>query len=235
MIGTVNEGSDAMPTNEPYRVVVGIDYSEIGDAALLEALTLAATKVRSEVHVVNVARTYGSETYVELGASLLAISLHEASERLKSHVESKLSQFRPPAGAPADGGIERVVTHLRLTHAAEEIAQLAADLEADLVVVGTHGRRGMRRLLLGSVAEMVVRLAPAPVLVVRPKDVEAQSVPRIEPPCPRCVDVRRTSNGTAFWCEQHSERHGRRHTYHCMDRNVAARENMPLFVKGDSR
>ena len=53
-----------------------------------------------------------------------------------------------------------------------EIAQLATDLEADLVIVGTHGRRALSRLVLGSVAEVAVRLAPCPVLVMRPKAIE---------------------------------------------------------------
>jgi nucleotide-binding universal stress UspA family protein len=47
------------------------------------------------------------------------------------------------------------------------IAKLAGELPAELVVVGTHGRTGLRRLVLGSVAEAVVRTAPSSVLVVR--------------------------------------------------------------------
>jgi nucleotide-binding universal stress UspA family protein len=47
------------------------------------------------------------------------------------------------------------------------IAQLARDWNADLLVVGTHGRRGVSRLLLGSVAEGMVRVAPCPLLLVR--------------------------------------------------------------------
>jgi hypothetical protein len=104
------------------------------------------------------------------------------------------------------------------------------DVEADLVVVGTHGRRGLTRLMLGSVAEGTVRLAPCPVLVVRPKAVPA-AVPTIQPPCPRCVEARTASGGKQFWCEQHSERHGQRHTYHQGDR-VSADGGMPLVFHG---
>jgi nucleotide-binding universal stress UspA family protein len=49
----------------------------------------------------------------------------------------------------------------------EEIVALATDELADLLVIGTHGRGGMSRALLGSVADRVVRLAPCPVLTVR--------------------------------------------------------------------
>jgi len=52
-------------------------------------------------------------------------------------------------------------------HVADTIAQLARDWNADLLVIGTHGRRGVNRLLIGSVAERVVRMSPCPLLLVR--------------------------------------------------------------------
>jgi hypothetical protein len=107
-----------------------------------------------------------------------------------------------------------------------EIAQLAADVNADLVVLGTHDRRGLQHLVFGSVAENVARLAPCSVLVVRPKTIP-HPMPAIEPPCPRCLAARAESNGTQFWCEQHRERHGQRHTYHQSDR-TGAETNFPL-------
>ncbi len=58
-------------------------------------------------------------------------------------------------------------TEVRLGDAAEEIVAAAKELNADLLVVGTHGRSGLKHLLLGSVAEHVVRHAPCPVLTVR--------------------------------------------------------------------
>jgi nucleotide-binding universal stress UspA family protein len=52
---------------------------------------------------------------------------------------------------------------------ADAIVRLAQDRQADLIVMGTHGRTGLQHVLLGSVAEKVVRLAPCPVLTVRYK------------------------------------------------------------------
>ncbi len=57
-------------------------------------------------------------------------------------------------------------TALRHGHAWSEINAAAKELPADLIVIGTHGRRGIARALLGSVAEKVVRTAPCPVLTV---------------------------------------------------------------------
>jgi len=128
-------------------------------------------------------------------------------------------------GCGLSTAIRRVVSHLRSNAAGREIAQLAVDLEADLVVVGTHGRTGLARILLGSVAHAVVTQAPCPVLVVRPK--QASLVPGIEPPCPRCLETRRLTGGTQLWCDQHRAHHGQRHTYHQEDR-VGQETNFPL-------
>ncbi len=56
---------------------------------------------------------------------------------------------------------------LRFGVASEEIVAAASDADADVIVVGTHGRRGLAHTILGSVAEHVVRLSPVPVLTVR--------------------------------------------------------------------
>ena len=121
--------------------------------------------------------------HMDTGAELVTATMDDASQKLKVFVEERLAKFVEKRAAQNLGTFARAVTHIRLDAPAEEIAQLASDLEASLVVVGTHGRRGVRRLLLGSVAEGVVRLSPCATLVVRPP--EAGTVPQIEPPVPR--------------------------------------------------
>lgn len=56
-------------------------------------------------------------------------------------------------------------------YAAEEILNLVADSNADLIIMGTHGRKGIDRILFGSVAEKIVKSSPIPVMTVRPKSV----------------------------------------------------------------
>ncbi len=219
-----------MANEKPFVVVVGVDFSETGDVALTRAFERASDEKDGELHVVNVARAYGPMVHLEIGGEIETLSMEEASRKLKDFVESRLETFvreREKAKLPV---FARAVTHLRLDAPAEEIAQLASDLEADLVIVGTHGRRGMRRLLLGSVAEGVVRLAPSPVLVVRPQ-VEEALMPSIEPPCPQCLKARAESKGEKLWCQRHSEHHARPHTYHYVHRNVSARESMPMLTR----
>jgi len=63
----------------------------------------------------------------------------------------------------------RYALHIRTGDPASEIIRMAADSGADLVVMATHGRKGLRRLVLGSVAERVVREAPCAVLTLKPE------------------------------------------------------------------
>jgi nucleotide-binding universal stress UspA family protein len=224
---------ELMEASKPYVIVVGIDYSPAGDLALNRAFELATEKANAEVHIVHVLQSLTALTPMEGTVGTLApdaATLSAASEQLRRHADQRLQQYRDRVSAQGKAGnlFQRAVSHLRLDAAAHEIAQLASDLEADLVIVGTHGRRGAARLLLGSVAESVVRLAPCPVLVERHKTVD-ENVPRIEPPCPRCVDARRASGGKELWCSQHRERHAPAHTYHYNDRS-SVETNFPLTI-----
>jgi nucleotide-binding universal stress UspA family protein len=218
-----------------YIIVAATDYSPQSDLALEQAFLLAQREENAEVHVVHVLALGAPQAVppYEL-TGLEAISIPEAQEQLQRHVALRLDDFnqkqgitQPGSQKPAPfGSLGRVVCHLRFEVPHHEIAQLATDLEADLVVLGTHGRKGPSRWLMGSVAEVVVRLSPCPVLVVRPKAAPPPT-PQIEPPCPRCVEARFASQGKVFWCDQHSERHGQRHTYHQSNR-IAADATMPL-------
>lgn len=211
-----------MSTHESYVVVVGIDYSDLGELALERALPMAAARPSTEIHVV-----HAVSSLVPPHVHPDADSLQEASLKLRTYFEERLSAFVAKRGS-LEAWAPRFISHVRVDAPAEQIAQLAADLEADLVIVGTHGRRGLARVTMGSVAESVVRLAPCPVLVVRPKSIP--EIPRIEPACGECLTARRESGGAQFWCAQHSERHGRRHTYHQPDR-IARDGSMPLTFR----
>jgi len=204
-----------------YVIVVGIDYSAAAERALGEAFELSLSKRGAQLHVANV------RSAASLPAELRAARppWAEWASELREYVAHQAASFEVNAGIEP---FRQLYTHQRLGDPAHELAQLAADLEADLVVVGTHDWHGVARLVLGSVAEGVTRLAPCPVLVVRRKALPP-AVPTIEPPCPECVATRRASSGARFWCAQHSEHHGRRHTYHQGDHSGDA-TNFPLVT-----
>jgi len=210
----------------PFVIVVGLDYSELAETALMRAFELAAREPAAEVHVISVlspldaARPDASES--------LDLDIEVAVSQLERHVASSFASFsrqHPEQSTPCR---LRVVSHVRFDQAASGIVQLASDLQADLIVVGTHGRRGLTRFLLGSVSERVLRLASCAVLVMRPKAIAVQD-PVIEPPCPRCQEARQQATGE-LWCEQHRTKHGRRHTYHQYDRS-SDETNFPLVTR----
>lgn len=179
-----------------FVTVVGVDFSPMSLRALDEALTTTSLRA-GEVHAV----------YVEPERTTDLATLDAAGERLQKCAQERVSL----AGALA---VTRVVAHIRRGSPAREIAELAANLDADLVVMGSHGRHGVERFFLGSVAERVLRLCRCPVWIIRPKEHAAElKVPEIEPPCPECVARREATGGVALWCKRHSEHHIRPHRY----------------------
>lgn len=221
----------APPTTAPRKhLLVGVDYSAIGDAALDTAFSLAAADDGWEPHVASVATPYGSVLRVEVPTDDELLGIDEAAAKLQAHVTDRLARFERQRGQT----FARVVTHLRVGDPATELAQLAADLDADLVVVGTHGRRGLGRAVLGSVAERTVRFARCPVLVARAKDHYHESerdIPSIEPPCADCVEARRESGGAALWCPRHSQHHATAHRYHYIDRSSSSGSSFGLLAR----
>jgi nucleotide-binding universal stress UspA family protein len=126
-------------------VVVGVDYSETGDLAFDRAIQLCQAEPNSALHVVNVAPLH-------LAADLGFVPMLdprtrpvEVEARLRDYLQKKVSDLEAQnRSLPAP-----IEAHVRWDSPGEEIAQLAADLEADLVVVGTHGRRGLGPMPIG--------------------------------------------------------------------------------------
>ncbi|HEX2672684.1 MAG TPA: universal stress protein [Polyangiaceae bacterium] len=216
--------------NKPYTLLVGVDFSELADRALYEAFAQASQRPNSEVHVLSVLPVTGTDpgyavsVYSTLDEKPI---LDKAIQRLRAHVDEQLEKFR--LAHPEAQLNFRVISHAHVDTASHGIVQLAADLAADLIVIGTHNRKGVERFLLGSVAEATVRGARCPVLVI-PAPEKADAASTVEPPCPECVKARAASAGKEFWCEQHRERHGRRHTYHQSDRS-SRDSNFPLVFR----
>ena len=214
-------------TKKPYVVVTGTDFSKEASRALSVAYAQARRDAPAELHVLHAVFAVDTEQ-ARRAAPVPALSvqiprLDELQTQLLTHLETVLG----PSARTNDA--VRIVAHVAVEIPSVALTQFASELEADLLVVGTHGLHGVARWILGSVTEGVVRSATCPVLVVPPA-VEQLPVPQIEPPCPRCVAARRASAGAELWCEQHRERHGRRHTYYQTDR-LGAETNPPLVVR----
>lgn len=213
--------------NKPYVVVAGTDFSAHALRALELAYHHAAEHAPAELHVAHVsiaASPDGDAVQAPVpGLSLPLKTIDELRRELISHLDERLVALADYSPTKV-----RVFGHVLIDSPSLALTNLASQLEADLLVVGSQGLHGVARWLLGSVADAVIRQAACPVLVVPPEP-EALPSPVIEPPCPRCVAARQASSGAELWCEQHRQRHGRRHTYYQGDRK-AAETNFPLVA-----
>jgi len=189
-----------MSRSHRFVIVAAIDASAASDRVVSAALGFARLIAGAELHVVHVL-----ESLPVLGPQVrVAATVPSANELIESG--RKLLRRHENAARAALPEL-RVVTHLCAGTAWREVLQLAASLQADMLMVGTHDYGKVERFLLGSVAETIVKKAACPVIVVRPKDYHFKDVPEIEPPCADCVQTQRETNGEKLWCARHAGHH----------------------------
>jgi nucleotide-binding universal stress UspA family protein len=151
------------------RILIPVDGSQTSNKALTAALQLARDaggQVRL-IHLVDdLAYISGYEAYGAYSAELIDIA-----QKVGFKILDDALAIAKAAGVPAD--------QMLLEKFGEPLGDTVADAakrwNADLIVVGTHGRRGIGRMFLGSGAEQIIRLAPIHVLVVRSQDDEGHS------------------------------------------------------------
>ena len=143
------------------RILVAVDGSSASSKGLREALRLAkAGRARvCLLHVVNEFPAFAAMDGMGGAVVDLVPTLREGGKR----VLAKAKAVAAKAGVPAQTLLRERIGG----PAADPIVREARKQRADLIVLGTHGRRGVRRLVLGSDAEQVVRTASVPVLLVR--------------------------------------------------------------------
>jgi nucleotide-binding universal stress UspA family protein len=178
-----------------FVLVVPLDLADTasGGYALDQALRIARRIPDSRLHALHV-------TDKDVQDETLGL--------LRHYVEEK---------ARALGGCERqsAAVHVRKGDPAREIAQLAVDLDADLIVVGTHEALQLKTLLVGSTARRVMANATCPVVVAGPRPPpQPPHVIFIDGPCPDCVQERVATRGRAWWCARHAEPHPVLHRHH---------------------
>ena len=184
------------------RILVGLDVLEESTESLKEALAFATLIPKTHVEVVWI------PSLAYLAADLNPEETPTAT--LTSRVQEVIEEFGRSRLAAAEIQISVMVGE---GSPAESLSRIAFMHGADMIVVGSHDRRSkIEEFFLGSVAKKLVREAPCPVLVMRPRVSEA--VPTVDAPL----------RG------KQAERHaGPPHHYHYASRNVTARENMPLL------
>jgi nucleotide-binding universal stress UspA family protein len=142
------------------RILWPTDFSETSKVAGVYACTLAE-QFGAELHLLHVV-----EDVLTLipEAGMVFPPPSEYQPKVRASAEKALSNLPDASWGQANV----VVRHVRNGHPFLEIVRYAKEAEIDMIVVGTHGRTGLVHVLLGSVAEKVVRKAPCPVLTVRP-------------------------------------------------------------------
>ena len=150
------------------RILVPVDGSSTSTRGLDEAIELAkltGANLRL-IHVVD-ALTFatGSELYGAYAGDLIP-KMREFGEQILEDARTRVQK----RGVKVDS---LLIDHLP-NRLSDTVVEQARDWGADLIVIGTHGRRGVGRMLLGSDAEQIVRTAPVPVLLVRAAGVEGK-------------------------------------------------------------
>ena len=156
----MSQGSEA----NTRRIVVGVDMSETGDHALREGMRWCRELPGAELHVATVIPT-PSDLHSAKKIDVLSNEIRLRFDQLRGHVQTVCA---PPADAEAF--TQEIVFHVRLGEPASALHQVAVDVNADLIIVGTHARKGISKMLLGSVAEELIRTARMPVEIAHPKD-----------------------------------------------------------------
>jgi len=141
------------------KILCAVDFAENSPQVADYARTLTEA-FQAEIHVVYVAPTLAQ--YV--GFQIAPSSIENFVGEIISGAEQTMDTFLNENFAP-----EQAQGHVLSGYAAEEILTFANEHNVDLIVMGTHGRKGIDRILFGSVAEKVVKSASMPVLTLRPR------------------------------------------------------------------
>ncbi len=150
------------------RILLSTDFSECSVQATQHAFYLAA-QLGAELHMLHVIEDlravvpdyhYGAVEWPK-----------ELFEQMQSRAQSSLKEL---VAAQGEAQQQYPVLAVRQGRPFEQIVEYAEQHHVDLIVIGSHGRTGLGRLLMGSVAERVVRHASCPVLVVHPAVIESE-------------------------------------------------------------
>jgi nucleotide-binding universal stress UspA family protein len=143
------------------RILVPVDGSSTSDFALREAIEFVIDQ-KAELRIIHVIEDVAPVWDVEF------LNFNEIREALRQAGKNMLAKAEAVARDAAIKAETRLIEATPPgTRIASMIAAEAKAWPADMIVIGTHGRRGVDHLLMGSVAEGVVRISPAPVLLIR--------------------------------------------------------------------
>jgi nucleotide-binding universal stress UspA family protein len=143
------------------KILYATDYSKASDRALEEAINLAKQN-EAELLVVHVLEPIPYAAGEEFGGAELYLKLEDATKRESQTTMDKLIRRLQRSKVKAKSLLLRGSAH-------DQIVKAAKSKKVDMIVIGTHGRTGLSKLFMGSVAAKVVSTATCPVVTVRGK------------------------------------------------------------------
>lgn len=162
--------SNACPVIRPVRqramyhhILIAIDGSELANKGLKQGLELAST-LDAEVTIVTVSEPWAAGMYDAMGWT---VGYESSPEYRKLREEDAQKILQPAAAAAKAAGVACTTQHVLDRYAADGIIETAGKQGCDLVVMASHGRRGIGRLLIGSQTNEVLTRGTIPVLVIR--------------------------------------------------------------------
>jgi len=195
--------------SSPQIIVAAIEFDSTADPVWSLAKTMAEGR-EAHVHLAHVVR--GSEGYARSHPEVISKLLQEGQSELQAWLAARISADNPFCN--------QLTLGIVLGKTADALVQVATDVDADMLVLGTHGRKGVERLVLGSIAAQVFRLAPCSVLVARTKDYHGLTKsPSIAPRGPHHVGA--SKEGA--------------HTYHYHRANPYSTYDSSIYPTGTSR
>jgi nucleotide-binding universal stress UspA family protein len=161
-----SDSTEAVPDIKPInKVLVPLDGSSFAEYAL-ETAQLALSSRQLQIHLVRIPEsiTWSTTPYAGGAAHYQMIDTYMEAAR------DEAKEYLAKVAVQLEERGHTVTSEVRDGVIADEIAAAADEQRVDLVVVATHGRTGFRRLVMGSVAERILREASAPLMMVRPKE-----------------------------------------------------------------
>lgn len=183
----------------PVQVVVAYDFTPAAEEALLRAVEVAT---RAPQHVLHIVAAIDARN----GLAIMPATVidYDYADKIQKTITTRVTAAFE--GRKTASEVQFFV-HARIGKPADEILGLAKDVGADLVFVGSHGKTGLDRFVLGSVSERIVREAKCPVMVARPKTYDSVELMHV------------------FKYDHERAKHAEPHRYSYVDHRVIHRPN----------
>ncbi|BCO07998.1 universal stress protein [Desulfolithobacter dissulfuricans] len=157
------------------RVLIPIDFSDNAEKIVVAGAYVAGT-FKAEVHLVFVVQNFDDYS----GFFVPPVNLPNLEKELFDSAQERMEAFvRDHEEMIRSRGVPKIVHKVLAGDVAEELLNYAKSMDCDLIVMGTHGYKGLERILFGSIADKVVKNACCPVMTINPYREECEEARKV--------------------------------------------------------